>query len=92
MVSLLVHVHAPNHGAARERQVVGVDGVRKAAHEFVQENQLTSDPPAAAGGMEVLELHRGGRAGFPIRFVVGDFLRLTPDVAGTFEARRENVP
>ena len=66
-------------------QVVGVDGVRKAAEEFIQDNQLTSDPPSSSSGMEILDLHRRGRNGYPIRFVVGDFLKMQPDVAGTFE-------
>jgi hypothetical protein len=67
------------------KQIVGVDGVRKAAEEFIQDNQLTSDPPSSSSGMEILDLHRRGRAGHPIRFVVGDFFKMPPDVAGTFE-------
>ncbi len=67
-------------------QVVGVDGVRKAAEEFIQDNQLASDPPSvSSAGLEILDLHRRGRAGHPIRFVVGDFFKMRPDVAGTFE-------
>ena len=37
--------------------------------------------------MEVRELHRSGRGGFPIRFVLGDFFKMRPEVAGTFEVR-----
>ena len=73
-------------------QVVGVDGIRKAAEEFIQDNQLTSDPPSASPpGLEILELHRRGHAGHPIRFVVGDFFKMQPDVAGTFEVARPRL-
>eukprot|EP00291_Cryptomonas_curvata_P015780 CAMPEP_0172151824 /NCGR_PEP_ID=MMETSP1050-20130122/463_1 /TAXON_ID=233186 /ORGANISM="Cryptomonas curvata, Strain CCAP979/52" /LENGTH=189 /DNA_ID=CAMNT_0012820011 /DNA_START=82 /DNA_END=648 /DNA_ORIENTATION=- len=68
-------------------KVVGVDGVRKAADEFIRDNELTSDPPSTSSpGLEILELHRRGHAGHPIRFVVGDFFKMRPDVAGTFES------
>ena len=82
--NLLPHIHVRH---PRPDQVVGVDGVRKAAEDFVQEHRLTSEPPARVGGLELLELHRRGGGGPPVRFVLGDFFRMRPEVAGTFEVR-----
>jgi hypothetical protein len=73
-------------------QVVGVDGVRKAAEDFVQENHCDITGSTKVDGMEIMDLSSKVGAGYPIRFVVGDFFHMKSDVAGTFEVFHPPAP
>jgi hypothetical protein len=65
-----------------------VDGIRKAADDFVNEQGLKQSAIATNSGMEILDLWiSSGKYSYPIKYVVGNFFNMQPEVAGTFEVR-----
>eukprot|EP00802_Teleaulax_amphioxeia_P013335 Tamp_13385.p2 GENE.Tamp_13385~~Tamp_13385.p2 ORF type:complete len:135 (+),score=30.62 Tamp_13385:494-898(+) len=73
--------------ALQGHTVVGCDCVKMALQQLVAENPgaaITSE--TSAGPLQVVDIEVDQAKGARMKFIVGDFFKLTPKVAGMFEA------